>query len=117
MRVYGCALASLKPEEIYILLKNLRHVFASGNPDDYLLPDSALEAFLNHCNKTIGSAYFTTPRNTIKAFLDLLAVLEQNPQIQWDDLIQAVSIAAEYSTDMDMAEGEDEENGLAEFKL
>jgi hypothetical protein len=37
-----------------------------------LVPDEAFAAFMQHCEKKIGEAYFRTPRNTIKAFLDLL---------------------------------------------
>lgn len=65
-------LQNLSPEEVYVLLCNIRNVFASGNKDKYLLPDEALSAFLEHCSKNIGDAYFRTPRNTIKAFVDLL---------------------------------------------
>ena len=35
----------------------------------------------------IGEAYFRTPRSTIRAFLDLLAVLEQNPRPAWRELL------------------------------
>ena len=112
-------LASLTPEELFILLKNLRDVFASGDPEEYLLDDNALKSFLNHCNKTIGSAYFTTPRNTIKAFINLLSVLEQNPQMDWQDFIANTSIEAEKPSDMEDDEtaqgGENSE--LASFKL
>lgn len=112
-------LASLTPEELFILLKNLRHVFASGDPEEYLLDDNALKSFLNHCNNTIGSAYFTTPRNTIKAFINLLSVLEQNPQMDWQDFIANTSIEAEKPSDMEddeTAQG-DENSELASFKL
>ena len=63
-------LQNLSPEEIYVLLCNIRNVFAGGNKDKYILPDEALKAFLEHCSKNIGDAYFRTPRNTIKAFVD-----------------------------------------------
>ena len=66
-------LQNLSPEEIYVLLCNIRNVFAGGNKDKYILPDEALKAFLEHCSKNIGDAYFRTPRNTIKAFVDLLS--------------------------------------------
>ena len=95
-------LANLTPEEFYILLKNLRHVFASGDEEKYLVPDEALQAFLDHCSNTIGDSYFRTPRNTIKAFLDMLSVLEQNPTIAWDSLIRATKIDAESSGDADI---------------
>jgi hypothetical protein len=115
-------LASLTPEEIFILLKNLRHVFAGGDTSKYLIPDEALEAFLHHCSKTIGDAYFRTPRNTIKAFIDMLAVLEQNPSMKWTELISEVSIEIERPSDTDeILVDEDKENsdsdGLTSFKL
>lgn len=93
-------LASLTPEELYILLGNLRHVFAGGDLQKYLVPDEALEAFLNHCSRKIGDAYFRTPRNTIKAFVDMLAVLEQNPTLQWQQLIETTQLTHERSSDM-----------------
>lgn len=109
-------LASLTPEELYILLKNLRHVFAEGNEDKYLVPDESLKAFLRHCNQTIGDAYFKTPRNTIKAFLDMLAVIDQNPEIDWRSLLSSVAIEEEKPSDV-VLETEDNEDGLADFKL
>lgn len=93
-------LASLTPEELYILLKNLRSVYASGDETKYLVPDEALKSFLHHCSKKIGDAYFRTPRNTIKAFADMLAVLEQNRDINWKDLIESTDIVTEKISDM-----------------
>ena len=116
-------LATLTPEELYILLRNLRHVFASGEELKYLVPDDALKAFLHHCSQTIGEAYFRTPRNTIKAFLDMLAVLDQNPTIQWSDLVQSIAIEEDQPSDVDGLIMEDDDSisggndGLADFRL
>ena len=85
-------LASLTKEELYLLLINLRHVFASGKEDNYLVPDEALLAFLHHCAKKIGESYFRTPRTTIKSFLDLLSILEQYPNYKWNDIIASVDV-------------------------
>jgi P-loop Domain of unknown function (DUF2791) len=85
-------LQSLSPEELLILLSNIRSVFALGDPARYLVPDEALAAFMAHCNQRIGEAYFRTPRNTIKAFVQLLSILEQNPSAQWSDIIGSVSV-------------------------
>ena len=92
-------LANLTPEEIYILLKNLRNVFACGDETKYLVPDEALSAFLNHCSKTIGDAYFRTPGNTIKAFIEMLSVLEQNPSMEWEDLVKRATVKEERPSD------------------
>lgn len=118
------SLANLSPEEMFVLLRNLRHVQASGDPAAYLLPDEALVAFMEHCSKRLGEAYFRTPRNTIRAFLELLAVLEQNPGTDWHPLLGAVEIAPEGNPDLEpLAAGPGEAGGgaqddeLASFKL
>jgi hypothetical protein len=94
-------LANLSQEELYILLRNLRHVHASGDPARYALPDEALVAFMEHCSQRLGEAYFRTPRSTIRAFLELLAILDQNPQAGWRDLLGTVEIPAEVNPDLE----------------
>lgn len=112
-------LAGLTPEDFYVLLTKLRHVYALGAPEKYLLPDEALPAFMEHCQKRIGEAYFRTPRTTITAFINLLAVLEQNPGTSWQALLGQVQVekdtgaVSELPTD-DAKSGDDE---LASFKL
>jgi hypothetical protein len=94
-------LASLTPEDMYVLLGKLRNVQAGGDPGKALVPDDALHAYMAHCAARIGDAYFRTPRNTIKGFLDLLAVLEQNPQLRWNDLIERVELGPETNPDLE----------------
>ena len=112
-------LANLTPEELYILLKNLRHVYAGGDETKYLAPDESLQAFLEHCSKTIGDSYFRTPRNTIKAFLDMLTVIDQSPDTTWDQLIEATAIEAEISSDADIevTADADKDDEFANFSL
>lgn len=111
-------LSNLAPEELYILLKNLRNVFASGDISKYLVPDEALNAFLAHCSNQIGDAYFRTPRNTIKTFVDFLAILEQNPSLKWNELIKKINICNEINTDMPEVKSEDDDlDDLTTFKL
>jgi hypothetical protein len=83
-----------------------------------LVPDEALESFLHHCSESIGDAYFRTPRNTIKAFLDMLAVLEQNPNIIWSELIKSVSLQEERSSDFDIETSDTNvSDGLADLQI
>ncbi|ROR99939.1 P-loop uncharacterized protein DUF2791 [Sinobacterium caligoides] len=109
-------LASLTPEELYILLRNLRHVFSSGDESKYLVPDEALEAFLKHCSQKVGDSYFRTPRNTIKAFVDMLAVLEQHPDITWQQLIKKTDVQSEQASDMPEIEATPDDD-LASFTI
>lgn len=93
-------LANLMPEDIFVLLGKLRNVYASGDPDQHLIPDEGLSAFMEHCSRRIGDRYFRTPRNTIKEFVNLLAVLEQNPSADWRDLLPNVRVEEEGNPDL-----------------
>ena len=86
-------LQSLTPDEMHVLLERLRLLWAGGDPGRFPVPDEALPAFLRHCSKKIGDDYFRTPRNTIRAFLDLLAILAQNPGADWANLLGSVDVA------------------------
>jgi hypothetical protein len=117
-------LANLTPEDLFVLLGKIRHVHASGRPEACLIPDEGLHAFMEHCQKRIGEQYFRTPRNTIKAFADLLAVLEQNPMVSWQQLLGQVEVGNEANPDLeplddrdDGPDGSDDRDGLASFKL
>jgi len=108
-------LASLTPEDFFVLLHKLRHVFASGDAAQYLLPDPAIPAFMEHCAKRLGDAYFRTPRTTITAFINLLSVLEQNPGSDWKDLIGVTELVADAGGAADLVTENDEE--FASFQL
>ncbi len=122
-------LANLTQEDFYVLLTKLRHVYASGDPAAYLIPDDGLVAFMQHCLTRVGDAYFRTPRTTITQFVNLLAVLEQNPQASWRDLVGQVEIPAESNPDLmplpsedgkaqrAAADQPDSDDDLASFRL
>ncbi|MEZ8295959.1 ATP-binding protein [Vibrio splendidus] len=93
------ALENLSPEECFILLQNLRHVFASGDPSKYLISDKGIEQFLIHCHESIGASYFRTPRQTIRGFLDALVILDQNPEMDWQQLFKQIEVTKESSDD------------------
>ncbi len=113
-------LASLAPEDFMVLLHKLRNVYASGVPENHLLPDEALHAFMEHCYQKIGDAYFRTPRNTITAFINLLAVLEQNTETNWQALLGQVDVKHDSGESTALIDDEVELTGddeLASFKL
>lgn len=92
---------------MYVLLTKLRHVYASGDASAHLVPDEALQAFMEHCAKRVGDAYFRTPRTTVKEFVNLLAVLEQNPNADWRELVGSVQLTPETNPDLEpLAEAE-----------
>ncbi|WP_045861735.1 ATP-binding protein [Teredinibacter purpureus] len=92
-------LQNLTPEELYLLLSNIRNVFAAGEQSTHLITDEGLKAFMDHCQKTIGSAYFKTPRETIRGFVNLLSMLDQYPDKSWTDFIDQIQIDADPGDD------------------
>ncbi len=111
-------ISNLSPEDLYVLLVKLRDIFLQGVDSNLEVPNEAIEAFMHHCSTTIGDAYFCTPRNTISSFLDLLAVLDQNPSAKWSDHVKHVQLKSETNPDFaEIEESEDSDGELASFKL
>jgi hypothetical protein len=110
-------LQSLSQEDLLILLSNIRAVFAGGDATKNLVPDEALLAFMTHCSQRIGESYFRTPRTTIKAFIQFLAVLEQNPGTDWRSLLGDVEVLADLEDrDVEPA-SEERDDELASLRL
>jgi hypothetical protein len=80
-------LKNLTPEEFYVLIKNIRHVYAFGDPEKYIVPDEALSAFMKLSSSRLGNDYFRTPRTTIVSFINFLSILEQNPNENWENVL------------------------------
>ena len=113
-------LPSLTPEDLVILLRNIRRVHAGDRPETVVLPDEGITAFMNHAAKTLGDAFFRTPRDTVVQFVKLLALLEQHANMDWREPLQGAVQAAASATQVSVAQaGVDErpEDDLASFKL
>jgi hypothetical protein len=110
-------LQSLTPEDLLVLLGNIRMVFASGDPSKFLVPDEALTAFMEHCDRRIGEAYFRTPRSTVKAFVHMLSVLEQNPGTRWEELLDRIPIAPDEPDVSVNADGNGDGDELTSLRL
>lgn len=121
-------LANLTPEDCFVLLHNVRRVHARGDETKYVLPEEAIVQYLEDCQRRMGAAYFQTPRDTVKDFVGLLSVLEQNPQAKWQELVGQITTTQVQTQDpatVDVAEDEDgvspppstSGDDLASFKL
>lgn len=65
------------------------------------MPEAGIPAFIAHSEQRLGEATFRTPRTTIKAFVGLLAVLEQNETADWRVLLEQMEV----ETDEPVVEG------------
>ena len=117
-------LQNLSPEDLFVLLKNIRHVHAYGDEKKYIVPDDALTALLKKASEKLGADYYKTPRDVIRSFVGLLNVLDQNPGRDWQSFLGDVSFAKPdnmISIEEEIANGvpppADIEDNLATFKL
>lgn len=113
-------LASLTPEDFYVLLQKVRHVWACGDETKHLIPDQGIASFMEHCARRVGEAYFRTPRTTITAFINLLAVVEQNPGTSWQDLLGGIEVKSDTGAqdeEATPAAESSEDDEFATFKL
>ena len=84
-------LQNLTPEDLFVLLGNIRHVHAFGDEKKYIVQDDALKALLKKARETLGADYYKTPRDVIRSFVGLLNVLDQNPGRDWQSFLGDVS--------------------------
>jgi hypothetical protein len=117
-------LQNLAPEELLVLLRNVRNVHAYGDPTKYIVPDEALVAVLKKASETLGAQYYKTPRDIVRSFVGLLNVLEQNPNRKWQEFLnqdlvkppeRPLSVEEEIAREAPPVAGAKEE--LASFKL
>lgn len=108
-------LQCLRPEDCFVLLNNLRNVHSGGDVTKQLLPDEALVAYLQDCSERMGAAYFQTPRDTVKDFVSLLNVLDQDRSLDWRELLKQKSFVSAPTQAPDESASPDDE--LTEFKL
>lgn len=112
-------LKSLTPEDLYVLLSRIRDVFSRGDASKHLLPNEALEAFLEYSRSRLGEEFFASPRDTVTRFVGFMQLLESDPTLDWRVALgQADAVAVEPSRSaeaapMVVADSDD----LVEFKL
>lgn len=111
-------LSNLTPEDFYVLLQKIRFVYTGSDDENKLLPDNGILAFLTQCSQRLGESYYRTPRTTITAFINLLAVLEQNQEASWEELVGVVEVEKDTGGAEDtILPASDEDDELTDIKL
>ncbi|MDB6054189.1 MAG: uncharacterized protein JWN25_1712 [Verrucomicrobiales bacterium] len=117
-------LQNLTPEDLFVLLRNIRHVHASGDVSKYVVSDEALMAVLEKASETLGAEYFKTPREVVRSFVGLLNLMEQNPERTWQEFVGPSLIpkskahaSAEEELALGLSPSVDDSDELQTFKL
>jgi hypothetical protein len=118
-------LQALSPEDLFVLLRNISVVHASGDQAARLVPDEGIAALLHKANDTLGADFFRTPRDVIRSFVGLLNLIEQNPGKTWNEILGLDGILSKPASPMSVEEEiavnpaatSEEDDDLASFKL
>jgi hypothetical protein len=113
-------LPNLSPEDLVVLLQNLRRIHAFDRPPTSVMPDEGIQSFMEHCGQRLGDAFYRTPRDSVVSFIQLLNLLEQNTGMDWrEPLGKAVTAAAEATQASVSKEASAPDGGddLVSFKL
>jgi hypothetical protein len=110
-------LENLSPEDLFVLLHKIRHVFANGDKEQYLIDEAGMKAFMAHCSNQLGAEFFKTPREIVKSYIGFLSILEQNPKETWQSLLSKVQVDSPFVSYDDKDNSVDSGDSLASFKL
>jgi len=118
-------LQALSPEDLFVLLRNISVVHASGDHSARLVPDEGIAALLHKANDTLGADFFRTPRDVIRSFVGLLNLIEQNPGQSWQEILGLDGVLRKPTAPMSVEEeialnpgsSSEEEDDLTSFKL
>ncbi|MCK6440059.1 MAG: ATP-binding protein [Planctomycetes bacterium] len=82
-------LQPLTQEDLFVLLGRIDLVHANGDESKRLIGDHGVQRFMAHALGRMGAKAFLTPRDTVKEFIGLINVLEQNPKLALDRLLSS----------------------------
>ena len=87
-------LAPLEPEDLFVLLQKIRAVYWPSDGETRF-PDHEIRKFIDTSYRQVGASAYRTPRNTIRAFLDVAAALDADPSQDVAKLLAQVKVGGE----------------------
>lgn len=82
-------LEPLTPENILELLQRLTDVHASHYKNKKTLTPAQLQEFTQEVTSRLGAKELLTPREVVRDFIEVLNLLQQNPEISFSQLIHS----------------------------
>jgi hypothetical protein len=80
-------LEPLSFEEVFVLLQRLRMLHALHHKYAAAVTDDQLKGFMEESLHRIGAERFSTPREIIRDFVSVLNLIQQNPQLSFDNVV------------------------------
>jgi len=79
----------LESAEIFLLLKNLRTLHGIHHKYEPAIDDQQIQGFMNEILTRLGAEQMLTPREVVRDFIAVLNILQQNPEITFENLVSS----------------------------
>ena len=87
-------LTPLEPEDLFVLLQKIRSTYWESGGET-LLSNEDIRKFMEVSHRQVGALAYQTPRNTIRAFLDLAGALEADPSRDVTKLLTQLKVGGD----------------------
>lgn len=111
-------LSSLAPEEIFVLLQKIRLIHQSQATTTINMTDKDIHAYMEETLRRMGAREFTTPRELVREFVNLLNLLVQYPEKTWQEIVIGLPPPKETVSEEDSASSDsDPLNRFNDYKV
>jgi len=111
-------LSSLTAEEIFVLLQKIREIHQSQATAPVKMTDQDIHAYMEETLRRMGAREFTTPRELVREFVNLLNLLVQYPDKTWQEIVMGLPAPKEEQPqDLPPATDEDPLDRFSDFKV
>lgn len=111
-------LSSLTAEEIFVLLQKIREIHQSQAAAPVKMTDQDIHAYMEETLRRMGAREFTTPRELVREFVNLLNLLVQYPDKTWQEIVMGLPAPKEEQPqDLPPTADEDPLGRFSDFKV
>ncbi|RJP54767.1 MAG: biotin carboxylase [Anaerolineaceae bacterium] len=111
-------LSSLTAEEIFVLLQKIREIHQSQAAAPIKMADQDIHTYMEETLRRMGAREFTTPRDLVREFVNLLNLLVQYPDKTWQEIVMGLPAPKEEQPqDLPPATDEDPLDRFSDFKV
>lgn len=111
-------LSSLTADEIFVLLQKIREIHQSQAAAPVKMTDQDIHTYMEEVLRRMGAREFTTPRELVREFVNLLNLLVQYPDKTWQEIVMGLPAPKEEQPqDLPPATDEDPLDRFSDFKV
>jgi hypothetical protein len=111
-------LSSLTAEEIFVLLQKIREIHLSQATTPVKMTDQDIHTYMEETLRRMGAREFTTPRELVREFVNLLNLLVQYPDKTWQEIVMGLPSPKENQPqDVSFSNDEDPLDRFSDFKV